>query len=295
MEEAFGRVGEGPPRLSAIRIETEDATTGRGGRGRARYAFVAGGEDGDYDADAYGKYAVVREETPVIRFESRALTRDAQWEATESRADGFVRLRSCARRDVVLEGTIGGRYTTNAAFGAWMRYEKALEREEEYQKTAARGAATCSKSFAEGFKKELRAIEAEIIDAGRTQYGKRVVIGDDVELSPRVENPFSPTANPFDRASPAATIAGIARCRARSASESAETIERGASVHARGCHRKLARETRVQRVPVADGRGDRRRSRRVVAIRVDDEEICVDAREKSVRRHADRRNDAGHQ
>ena len=77
MEEAFGRVGREPPRLSAIRIETEDATTGRGGRGRARYAFVAS-EDGDYDADEYGKYAVVREETPVIRFESRALTRDAQ-------------------------------------------------------------------------------------------------------------------------------------------------------------------------------------------------------------------------
>ena len=204
MEEAFGRVGREPPRLSAIRIETEDATTGRGGRGRARYAFVAS-EDGDYDADEYGKYAVVREETPVIRFESRALTRDAQWEATESRADGFVRLRSCARRDVVLEGTIGGRYTTNAAFGAWMRYEKALEREEEYQKTAARECGDVLEKLAEGFKKELRAIEAEIIDAGRTQYGKRVVIGDDVELSPRVENPFSPTANPFERASPAAT------------------------------------------------------------------------------------------
>jgi len=207
LEEAFGSVGRAPPRLSAIRIETGDATTkdGRRGRGRrARYAFVAS-EDGDFDADAYGKYATVGEEAPVIRFESRALTRDAQWEVAESRADGYVRLRSCARRDVVLEGTIGGSCTARAAFGAWMAYEEALEREEEYQTTAARECDDVLEKLAEGFKKELRAIEADIIDAGRAQYGKRVVVGDDVESSPRVGNPFSPTANPFERVSPAAT------------------------------------------------------------------------------------------
>ena len=109
MEEAFGRVGREPPRLSAVGIETEDATTGRGGRGRARYAFVAS-EDGDYDADAYGKYAVVREETPVIRFESRALTRDAQW-GGDGESRGWIRAITVVReRDVVLERgrSVGG-------------------------------------------------------------------------------------------------------------------------------------------------------------------------------------------
>ena len=156
------------------------------------------------------------------------------------------------------------------------------------------GGATCGKSFRRGVKKELRAIEAEIIDAGRTQYGKRVVIGDDVELSPRVENPFSPTVNPSTTASPAASpeshvveLDPLPSLQRRSNAVHLSTPE-GAIGSWRGRHvfNEFLSPTDEEIAAVRDESW---------RFDVDDEEICVDAREKSVRRHADRRNDAGHQ
>jgi len=200
--EAFGEAlvdEETPARLTAIRIDrgggADDARRGR--NGGVRYAFIC--RDTNFSAECRGKYASVHGDGTVIRFENAAVTKAAHWEVTDASVDKKggtrVRFRSCERRDVCLEAVIRER-TCSAltAFEAWCQYERAVEYEERYQEKLDVECETLLEKLAAGFAKELRVIEAEIIDAGRAKFGGRVVESDVLD---------SPKTNPFEVASPA--------------------------------------------------------------------------------------------
>ena len=201
--EAFGEAlvdARTPARLTAIRIDRGGGGADGARRGRdggVRYAFVC--RDANFSMECRGKYATVHGDGAVIRFENAAVTKAAHWEvteATEEKNGGTrVRFRSCERRGVWLEAVIRER-TCSAltAFEAWCQYERAVEYEERYQERLDVECETLLEKLAAGFAKELRAIEAEIIDAGRAKFGGRVVEADALD---------SPKMNPFQVASPA--------------------------------------------------------------------------------------------
>lgn len=201
--EAFGEVlvDEGTPaRVTAIRIDRgvggADGARRRRGVG-GRYAFIC--RDANFSTECRGKYATVHGDGAVIRFENAAVTKAAHWEVTDASEDKKggtrVRFRSCERRGVYLEAVIRER-TCSAltAFEAWCQYERAVEYEERYQERLDIECETLLEQLAAGFAKELRAIEAEIIDAGRAKFGGRVVEANVLD---------SPKTNPFEIASPA--------------------------------------------------------------------------------------------
>ena len=183
------------PRLTAVRISRGDEDAARGGEG-ATYAFVA--RDGNLDAGCYGKYVTVHAGTRAMRFETKAVTREAQWTLAGggARRDGKITLRSRARRDVILEGRVERKCSALVAFRAWSAYERACEMEARYQADVELECETLLETLADGFAKELRAIEADIIDAGRAKFGPRVVPDE-------MPSPIAPV-NPFARASPMA-------------------------------------------------------------------------------------------
>ena len=181
------------PRLTAVRITRGDE--GGNGKEGAKYAFVV--RDGNFDAGCYGKYVTVHKGETVMRFETKAVTREAQWAlAGGTRRDGKITLRSCARKDVILEGRVERKCSALVAFRAWSAYERASEMEAQYQVDVELECETLLETLADGFAKELRAIEADIIDAGRAKLGPRVIPDE-------MPSPIVPV-NPFARASPMA-------------------------------------------------------------------------------------------
>ena len=83
------------PRLTAVRITRGDE--GGNGKEGAKYAFVV--RDGNFDAGCYGKYVTVHKGETVMRFETKAVTREAQWAlAGGTRRDGKITLRRARGR-----------------------------------------------------------------------------------------------------------------------------------------------------------------------------------------------------
>ena len=198
MDDADAR---GPkPRLTVARVPNA-------ADGSMRYALCA--LDDDFGAKYYGAYASVHGEAPVLRFESKAITREAQWEvasakATVSGGEKIV-LRSCVRRDVTLTGTLTRSRSAWSAFDAWATFVKTCEIEGRLMTEVKTEADAILGKLADGFMRELKAIESEAQATSRAKFGPRVIAE---EIEREIETTTTATTttinrNPFEE-SPAA-------------------------------------------------------------------------------------------
>jgi len=184
------------PRLTVARVPNAGAAGGS-----MRYALCA--LDDDFGARYYGAYASVHGEAPVLRFESKAITREAQWEValakTTTNGGEKIILRSCVRRDVTLTGTLRRSRSAWSAFNAWATFVKTCEIEGQLQTEVKTEADAILDKLADGFMRELKAIESEAQATSRAKFGPRVIaeeIDREVETMMISRNPFeeSPAA-----------------------------------------------------------------------------------------------------
>lgn len=186
------------PRLTVARVPNAGAADGS-----MRYALCA--LDDDFGATYYGAYASVHGEAPVLRFESKAITREAQWEVasaktTMSGGEKIV-LRSCVRRDVTLTGTLTRSRSAWSAFNAWATFVKTCEIEGRLMTEVKTEADAILGKLADGFMRELKAIESEAQATSRAKFGPRVIAEEivrEIETTTTTIN-----RNPFEE-SPAA-------------------------------------------------------------------------------------------
>ena len=209
------RIASGAARAMSARVEGEALEDGdvRGaslklacasvpvGNSKAKFAFVA--RDDAFGENTYGMYATVHRDAPVMRFESRAMTSAAHWELASSkkRSDGTTKiiLRSCVRRDVIMEGVIEREYTPMEAFETWTSFVGVVEAEGEVQRECETEANAVLAKLSAGFARELNTIEQQINAASRAKLGPRIVEGAR-EQSPatvvKKENPFQSIVAP---------------------------------------------------------------------------------------------------
>jgi hypothetical protein len=201
MDDADAR---GPkPRLTVARVPSAG-----GADGSMRYALCA--LDDDFGATYYGAYASVHGEAPVLRFESKAITREAQWEVasaktTMSGGEKIV-LRSCVRRDVTLTGTLTRSRSAWSAFNAWATFVKTCEIEGRLMTEVKTEADAILGKLADGFMRELKAIENEAQATSRAKFGPRV-IAEEIEREIESSTTTTINRNPFEESPSAPSYA----------------------------------------------------------------------------------------
>lgn len=162
-----------------LRLACASAPVAKSGA-KARFAFVA--RDDAFGANTNGMYATVHRDAPVIRFESKAMTAAAHWELASAKrlsARGTTKivLRSCVRRDVLMEGEIEREYSPMEAFETWAAFVGVVEAEGEVQRECETEANATLEKLSAGFARELNRIEQQINAASRAKLGPRIVEG----------------------------------------------------------------------------------------------------------------------
>ena len=162
-----------------LRLACASAPVAKSGA-KARFAFVA--RDDAVGANTNGMYATVHRDAPVIRFESKAMTAAAHWELASAKrlsARGTTKivLRSCVRRDVLMEGEIEREYSPMEAFETWAAFVGVVEAEGEVQRECETEANATLEKLSAGFTRELNRIEQQINAASRAKLGPRIVEG----------------------------------------------------------------------------------------------------------------------
>jgi len=169
------RVAGNGERAPRTRLACASAPTRK--EGEVKYAFAAC--DDVMGNGVRGMYMTIHDEAPMVRFESKAMTAAAHWELAESRREkgGGTRfvLRSCARRDVRIEGVMNREYTPIDVFETWAAFIGVVEQEEMVQEEFEREANDLLAKLAAGFLRELNTIEQQVNAASRAKLGPRIV------------------------------------------------------------------------------------------------------------------------